>query len=146
MNNQRVGGSNPSRGTLVPVVQLVEHPVPNPANYGSSPYRSIIEKSRPKPLFSLREAVHLNEWWERKSRQEEKKMIDYNITITGPGGCINNLLEVIQSALEVRGISVEVENDHPDSRPKLQEFIASKDNFFAGNIVHVKMNHAPWGA
>jgi hypothetical protein len=37
----------------------------------------------------------------------------YTITIDGPGGVINNVLAVVQDALERSGFAVEVVNSHP---------------------------------
>ena len=71
-------------------------------------------------------------------------MTDYTITISGPGGCVNNLLVVIQKALEDYHFKVEVNNPHPP------EMSSESHLGFVGTLkepgsVTINMTHYPWG-
>jgi hypothetical protein len=69
---------------------------------------------------------------------------DYEIRIRGAGGCINNLLFVVEKALRDAGFPVEVENDAP-TRYRPEVMAAHVANVAKGMNVGIVMDHIPWG-
>lgn len=69
---------------------------------------------------------------------------DYEVKITGPGGCINNVLAVIQKALQDAGFTVTVDNDHPIEK-SLEDRLAFVQTLKDKGSVGIEMRHVPWG-
>lgn len=71
--------------------------------------------------------------------------MDCRIEISGPGGCINNQLVVIEKALRDIGYKVDVVNNCPTNRTAAEDlaFITSLAN--KGTVV-ITMHHMPWGS
>lgn len=80
------------------------------------------------------------------------KRIRIDITVCGPGGCINNEVEIIENILKRYGHDVHVINDHPDDIQTPEEGFeklyrneherkVDKEHW----VVVVHARHEPWG-
>lgn len=69
-------------------------------------------------------------------------MSDAVITITGLGGCINSVLDVIETALKNAGAEVTISNPSPNNGPDMRIF---KVTTLKDWEVHIAMKHLPWG-
>lgn len=71
------------------------------------------------------------------------------ITVSGPGGCINIEVQLIEEILKQQGFNVVVYNDHHEDPVKVQERIDSlraEDHFKKTNsFIILKAEHQPWG-
>jgi len=66
------------------------------------------------------------------------------VTVSGMGGTIHNHIAVIKNAFEALGITVTLDDPHPN--PKTPEEIISENNM--GRLwdkVHIEARHVPWG-
>jgi hypothetical protein len=74
--------------------------------------------------------------------------MNINIDVTGPGGCINSTMDVIQRTFEYLGYKIVIENDHDDkftdkmTTDELETFIKKHSK---GCQVTIKAHHCPWG-
>lgn len=71
-------------------------------------------------------------------------MADYKIEISGPGGCINNALVVVEKALREAGYKVSVTNPHP-AEMTTEEHLAFVASLHDKGTVAITMKHYPWG-
>lgn len=83
-------------------------------------------------------------------------MLDINITIRGPGGCINFESIMIERLFKDLGYNVIVDNDYPfiEQNSASHAISETEDEFIErvkqskniGNInIHLKVDHCPWG-
>lgn len=72
-------------------------------------------------------------------------MIKYDVKISGPGMCINNVLAVVQDALKKAGFIITVDNDHPPENG-VAEHLKFVETLKDPGVVHIVMNHIPWGS
>jgi hypothetical protein len=75
-------------------------------------------------------------------------MTTTRITISGPGGCINNEVVLLTDLLNYLGYDVEVNNPYPDDKPRtpaqLAEEIKKLNSSKPWKIV-INADHVPWG-
>lgn len=65
-------------------------------------------------------------------------LANITVTVSGPGGCIDNQMLIIEKALRDAGYHVKVRNEYP---PK-DDIIKQSDNKW---LIVLNAEHLPWG-
>jgi hypothetical protein len=75
-------------------------------------------------------------------------VVDYVVTVTGPGACVNNVAALIQQVLESEGLyATEVVNPHPNAPCAEQAaWVRSLPvQHWPLGVVRIEVSHLPWG-
>lgn len=73
---------------------------------------------------------------------------DYRVHVIGPGGCIQDVMDVVEKALRDAGLDVVIDNDHPTPQagdPAGSMRAAAASEHGPDNVL-LKAVHCPWGA